>query len=369
MRKNKIKKAIIALIFLNLTILCAVYFLVIKPKQNVLSNQANMAIRKEAEVIVITVKKDKVQLFQELPARVEAFKISEVRPQAEGIIKKRLFVEGSFVKAGQVLYQIDPTIYQASYENSSANLKNLRTKKLRYEKLLEVDAISKQEFDDLETSLAQAESEAKKTKATLNYTKVYAPISGYIGKSNFTEGALVTANQNGVLTTITQLDPIYVDMAQPAKEALETNNKKEILVSLVSDDPNYQNIGKLKLIENFADQTTDSVRLRAVFSNKDKKLIPGMFIGAKLHLEPIKAITVPQKATTRMPDGSLSVWIIDKENIAKMRIIKANQTFGDNWVVESGLEDGEIVVLEGFLKISEGAKVKTTKPENQIQKN
>lgn len=360
MHKNKIKikKIIISLLLLKLIIFSAVYFWVIKPKKAASQAVAMMMIKKETEVTAIAVKKNKVELSQELPGRVEAFKTSEVRPQVSGMIEKRLFNEGSFVKKNQPLYQINPTIYAANDESAAANLKTLQAKKERYEKLLEVDAISKQEYDDVVASFVQAASEAKKAKANLNFSKVLAPISGYVGKSNFSEGALVTANQVEVLTTITQLDPIYVDMAQPTKEALALSNQKEISVSLVSDDPNYSNFGKLKLTENFADETTDSVRLRAVFSNKDQKLIPGMFISAKLHLKPIEAITVPQKATTRMPDGSLSVWVIDQNNIAKMRMIKATQISGDNWIVESGLEEGEVVVLEGFLKIAEGAKVK-----------
>ncbi len=353
--KNKIKNSK-TLVIIGLVAVAALgYFFVIKPKYNQ-APAINASANHAAEVTVVIVQKQEVQIVQELPARVNAAKISDVRPQIEGVIKKIKFSEGSFVKEGEQLYQIDPTIYQAAAQSADRNLKTLRAKRDRYQILLEQDAVSKQEFDDIEAAFAQAESDAKKAKTNFNYTKVLAPISGYIGKSNLTEGALVTANQAEVLTTIAQLDPIYVDMTQPTKEALQLGDQKGILVSVASDDSGEVSEGKLKFSEIFADESTDSIRLRALFENKNKKLIPGMFVTAKMHLKPIKALLVPQRATTRTPKGDLMVWVVQGE-VAKARVIKAEKISGDSWVVAEGLEDGEVVIVEGYQKIADGMKV------------
>ncbi len=353
--RNKVKKIKPAHVVGVLVILFVGYFFWIKPKYNQ-ANKNSASATRTTEVAVVTVKKQTVQLFQELPARVEAFKISEVRPQIEGVIKKVKFTEGSFVKEGQQLYQIDPSIYQAASNSADKNLKTLQAKRDRYQILLESDAVSKQEFDDVEAAFAQSQADAKKAKTNFNYTKVLAPISGYIGKSNLTEGALVAANQAEVLTTIAQLDPIYVDMVQPTKDMLQLGEQKGISVTVATHDPNYVAEGKLKFSEIFADQSTDSIRLRAVFTNKEQKLLPGMFVTAKLHLKPIEAVLVPQRATTRTPDGSLMVWVVAGDE-AKPRPIKAEKISGDSWVVEDGLVDGDIVIVEGYQKVADGAKV------------
>ncbi|MES2960831.1 MAG: efflux RND transporter periplasmic adaptor subunit [Pseudomonadota bacterium] len=351
MRKKikKNKKSIIAV-----CLLVAALFVVFKPKYN----QANAmkASANVAEVNVVAVKKQKIQLTQELPGRVEALRISEVRPQVDGIIRKIKFIEGSFVKEGQQLYQIDPTVYKIAQQTADANLKALKAKKERYQNLVELDAVSKQEYDDAVASYESAKASSAAARNNLEYSKVLAPISGYIGKTNITEGRLVTTNQADVLTTITQLDPVYVDMAQPTRDMIKLGNQKEIKVTVLTEDPTYKNSGTLKFSEVFADESTDSVRLRATFSNKDGKLIPGMFVTGKLHLKPIEAVIVPQKATMRTPDGNLLVFVV-KEGIAKARSIKAEQTYNDNWVVIEGLEDGEVVILEGYQKIADGAKV------------
>jgi len=351
MRKKikKNKKSIIAVCLLAVAL-----FLVFKPKYN--QTNAMKANANVLEVNIVAVKKQKIQLTQELPGRVEALRISEVRPQVDGIIRKVKFIEGSFVKEGQQLYQINPTVYKIALQTADANLKALKAKKERYQNLVELDAVSKQEYDDAVASYESAKATAELARNNLDYAKVMAPISGYIGKNNITEGRLVTKNQADVLTTITQLDPVYVDMAQPTRDMLKLENQKEIKVTVLTDDPAYKNSGTLKFSEVFADESTDSVRLRAIFSNKDGKLIPGMFVTGKLHLKPIEAVIVPQKATTRTPDGNLLVFVV-KEGIAKARSIKAEQTYNDNWVVIEGLEDGEVVILEGYQKIADGAKV------------
>ena len=356
-KKNKNLKKVVFVC--SLIALAAGYFFWFKPKYNQ-ATAIKASTTNAIEVSVVTTKKDKVQLYLELPGRVESHKISNVRPQINGVIKKIKFVEGSFVKQGQQLYQIDPIVYLEALKSANSNLKALKAKRDRYKNLLAQDAVSKQDFDDISASYAEARSQAELAKKNFEYTKVMAPISGYIGKSNFTEGSLVTANQEGVLTTITQLDPIYVDMAQPTKDMMRLRNQKELVVTLITEDPTYSNTGKLKFSEMFADESTDSVRLRSIFSNQDQKLIPGMFVTGKIHLQAFDAVTVPQRSTTRGSDGSLTIWIIDKENTAKPRKIKADEVVGDSWIVNEGLEDGETVVYEGFQKLAEGVKVKPT---------
>lgn len=353
--RNKAKKLVFVIgVF---SALVATYFFWYGPKYNK-ATQISDSVNKIVEVTVVIAQKQNVQILQELPARINAVKISEVRPQIEGVIKKIKFSEGTFVKEGQQLYQIDPTIYQAAYNSAERNLKTLRAKRDRYKILLEQDAISKQELDDVEAAFEQAKTDAKKAKTNFNYTKVLAPISGYIGKSNLTEGALVLANQAEVLTTITQLDSVYVDMAQPTKEMLELGEQKGILVTIETDDPNYVAEGRLKFSEVFADESTDSIRLRALFKNPKQKLIPGMFVTAKLHLKPFEAVLVPQRATTRTANGELIVWVVAGD-VAKPRPIKAEKISGDSWVVDDGLAEGEIVVVEGYQKLTDGAKVNT----------
>ena len=224
--------------------------------------------------------------------------------------------------------------------------------------MLAVDAVSKQEYEDSVAAYEQARSEVNRAQTNLNYARVYAPISGYIGKSNLSEGTLVTANQEQVLTTITQLDPIYVDLVLPSRDALELNNYQKIPVSVIVDEVEYETRGTLKFAEVFADESTDSVRLRAVFANKNKKLLPGMFVNARLHLKKSGTITVPQRSTNRGPDGNLAVLIVGPDNILKSRIIKAEQTSGDRWIVTEGLDDGDMIVYEGFQKLADGAKIK-----------
>lgn len=308
-------------------------------------------------VTTLTVKKENVQLTVELPGRVNAQKISQIRPQIDGIVKQIKFTEGSFVEKGAQLYQIDPAIYQSALNAATSNVKTLKDKQERYQILVKVDAVSKQEFSDVTAELAKAQSDASTAKKNLEYTKVLAPISGFIGKTNITEGALVTANQTNILTTITQVDPIYVDLEQASKDVSAFSTKEEVAVSLITEDPTYTNVGQLKFHEMFADETTDSVRLRAVFKNADHKLLPGMFVTAKLDLPAFEAVTVPQRVTNRMPDGSLTVFVVNPDNTVSARVIKADKVFKDSWVVEDGLAEGETVVYEGFQKLRNGAKV------------
>lgn len=352
------KKSILPF-FLLLALLIGGYFFFIKSKsgQNPTPAAAN---NNPTEVTVVTAQKQSIQLFKELPGRVTAAKFSDIRPQVDGIIKKITFTEGTFVEEGQPLYQIDPTVYNITYENVNATLKAARAKKDRYQVLVTIDAVSKQEYDDAKAAFKQAESAVQMAKTNLNYTKVLAPISGYIGKSNVTPGKLVTTNQAEVLTTITALDPIYVDMSEPSKDATKPEDQSELPVSLVAQNLTYNNIGVLKFSEVFADETTDSVRLRALFPNEEKKLIPGMFVTGQIHLAPFEAILVPQRAASRAPDGSLIVFLVDKDNIVKAKPIKATQSYKDNWIVQEGINEGDVIIYEGFQKVADGAKVKPT---------
>ncbi len=356
--KRKVKNHKLIIIVCVVSTLLANYFFWIKPKYNQAS--ATNAIPNGASVVevsVIKAKKEKVELFVELPGRVHANKIAELRPQINGIIQQVKFSEGSFVKKGQQLYQIDPTIHQAAFDSANSNLKATQMKRDRYKNLLAQDAISKQEFDDINAAFDQAKSLVSAAKKNLDYTKVLAPISGYIGKSNLTEGALVTANQTEILTTITQLDSVYVDMEQPSKDVIAIGHHKKIPVTLITEDPTYVNVGELKFSEMFVDESTDSVRLRAVFSNKDRRLLPGMFVSGKLHLKAFERILVPQRVTNRMQNGNLVVWIVGEGNVAKPRVIKAEKTYKDSWIVDDGLDEGDVIIFEGFQKVSDGAKV------------
>lgn len=342
---------------LSVIILAVVYFKVINAGKN---NTAapNPAISQEVEVTVTTAKKEMISPTIELPARITANRIAEVRPQANGIIRKRLFEEGSFVKQGQALYEIDPTIYKADHESATAKLKAAQLRKERYAQLLKIEAISKQEYDDAVATFKEAQAESTKANAYLGYTKVYAPISGYISKSNVTEGALVSANQTQVLTTIADLDPIFTDIMMPSRNLLKIGDQKDIPVTIVVDDVEYDNKGTLKFSEVVVDESTDAVRLRAKFCNSSKKLLPGMFVNVRLHLKEVEAITIPQRATIRSNDGNLAVFVVDQDNVAKMKIVKAEKMTGSNWIISEGLEDGDVIVYEGFQKISDGAKVK-----------
>ena len=336
------------------------YFFFAKYKAAKQQAMMQMMANRTPEVTFIEIKKEPVQTFRELPARISAYRISEVRPQAEGIIHKRLFEEGSYVEKGQQLYQIDPRLYDISYKNAKVSYERMRARRDRYRALLKEDAISKQEFEDSQADFAAAEAEFKRATTNLEYSKVLAPISGYIGRSNITEGALATVNQATVLTTITQLDPIFVDMIQPSKESIKLTLPKDTAVSLLVDDEKYEQNGLLKFSEKFADEGTDSVRLRAEFPNPNGQLIPGMFVTAHLHLPLFEAITISQRTTMRAPDGSLFVYVLGNDNVVKQRAIKASQTLGDRWIITEGLEIGEKIIYEGIQKIADGAAVKAS---------
>ncbi|NVN98566.1 MAG: efflux RND transporter periplasmic adaptor subunit [Geobacteraceae bacterium] len=335
------------------------------------------------EVGIITVQPQRTAITNELPGRTSASLVAEVRPQVSGIIQKRVFTEGSDVKAGQLLYQIDPATYQAAYSSAKAaearaeaNLLPAKLKEERYKDLVKIKAVSQQDYENAFASLKQAEADVASAKAAVDtarinlaYTKVIAPISGRISRSTVTDGALVTANQQGALATIQQLDTIYVDMTQSNADMLKL---KQNLASgvmkksgsahvklLLEDGSLYPLTGTLRFSEVTVDQSTGSVTLRAVFPNPKQGLLPGMFVRAILE-EGIdeKAILVPQRGVTRNPKGDALVMVVGAEEKVEPRIIKVVRTVGENWLVSDGLKAGDRVILEGIQKARPGTQVK-----------
>jgi len=338
-----------------------------------------------AEVSVVTVQLQKVILNTELPGRTSAYLIAEVRPQVGGIIQQRLFTEGSDVKAGEVLYQIDPAVYQATYNSAKAalaraesNLIPIRLKAERYAELVKINAVSQQDYDDASAAVKQAEADVEAGKAAvetarinLAYTRVTAPISGRIGRSSVTNGALVTASQPVALATIQQLSPIYVDVTQSSAELLrlkqnlasgllKSNGAAQAKVRLLLEDGSlYPSPGTLKFSEVTVDQSTSSVTLRAIFPNPNHMLLPGMFVRAILE-EGVNehAILVPQRGVTRNPSGNAMVMVVGNEEKVEPRVIKVLRTVGENWLVSEGLKAGDRVIMEGLQKARPGTPVK-----------
>lgn len=345
-------------------------------------------------VDVVTLRPQTVTLTSSLPARTVAFRKADVRPQVTGIIEKRLFEEGSQVKAGQQLYQIDPALYEARLADAKAQLaraqaalKTATAREQRYRNLLDDNAISRQEYDDALAVYQQAEAEVKVQKAAVNtaqinldYTRVNAPLSGRIGKSNVTEGALVTAQQTDVLATIHQLDPIYVDISQPSKTLLSLRKKiinKEInqesapVVSLTLEDGSrYAHQGELQFAEVDVDPSTGDVVLRAIMPNPDHFLLPGMFVRAEI-MEGIiqNAILAPQKGIIFNREGKATAMIVNDSNEVEVRELSVDRAIGDNWLVTSGLHAGDRLIVAGLQKISPGAKVDIDKNSPQVSES
>lgn len=350
------------------------------------------------EVSVLTIEPQRLTVTTELPGRTAAYRIAEIRPQVSGIVLKRLFREGSDVKAGDQLYQIDPATYEASLasaqadvQKAEANLQAARNKASRYGDLVKNSVVSKQDFDDVQASLKQNEAQVAAAKAAynlasinLNYTKVFAPISGRIGKSGVTEGALVTANQATALATIQQFDPIYVDVTQTASQLMKLREDMatgrirpaepgKIPVTLFlnsnasGDDTAYPAKGELQFSDVTVDAGTSSVQLRAVFPNPNKDLLPGLFVRARVEQGVAEnAITVPQAAVARGPDGSARVWVVGADNKVNPRTIKTERAVGNVWLVSDGLAVGERVVVEGLQKVKPGAEVKPVPAQNAL---
>lgn len=322
----------------------------------------------------------------QLPGRVVSFQQAEIRPQVSGIIQSRMFEEGSFVDEGQQLYQIDPARFEAelqraraSLQDAKARVRNTQNLVNRFQELIDYNAVSQQEYDDAQASLDQAkaavalaEAEVRTAEINLDYTKVYAPISGFISPSNVTKGALVTAQQDIPLATVRQLDPVYVDLSQAAAEARNLqerltasrlrNDKTqyEVTLYLGNSDEIYPHKGTLDATDLAVDIQTGAIRLRSVFPNPENILLPGMFVRASIEdLGRAKEIVIPQKSVNIEPDGSKSVWIAGPDNTALKKNIQTGAAFQNNWVVLNGLESGDRVIIEGRMMLRDGAPLQT----------
>ncbi|ASL97723.1 efflux RND transporter periplasmic adaptor subunit [Serratia marcescens] len=335
----------------------------------------------EQEVGVVTLRGQSVTLSSELTGRVNATMTSDVRPQVDGIIKQRLFTEGAEVKAGQVLYQIDPASYQASYDQAAAQLKNAqatvqstRLKSQRYAALVKENGVSQQDADDAKAaylaavaSVAQYQAALETARINLAYTQVRAPIAGRIGISSVTPGALVTASQSDALATIRALDPIYVDLTQSSAQLLKLRRQQAALqrgavtpVAIkLEDGTPYAHAGKLELTEVAVDEATGSVTLRAVFPNPEHELLPGMYVHATVAngVDP-KAILAPQQGITRNAKGEATALVVDEQNKVAQRTVSAERVVGSNWLIGSGLNEGDRLIVEGTSKVTIGAAVK-----------
>jgi len=338
-----------------------------------------------SEVSVVTVEPQQVVLTTELPGRTSACLVAEIRPQVNGLIQKRLFTEGSAVRAGQDLYQIDPAPFQAAFNNakaalvrSEAALPALRLRADRFKQALADKAVSQQDFDDADAALKQADADVLYWKATvetarinLGYARVISPISGRIGRSNVTDGAIVTAYQPVALATIQQLDPIYVDVPQSSTELLRLQrrlekgliNRKGTKLNKVklflADGIPYPLEGTLQFRDVSVDPTTGSVILRMVFPNPDGVLLPGMYVRA-LVKEGFneKAVLIPQQAVSRDPKGNPTALIVDAADKIEQRMLKLDRAIGDQWFVIEGLATGDRLIVEGMQKVRPGAVVK-----------
>ena len=335
-------------------------------------------------VTVVTVQPESVPVTTELPGRTSPYLVAELRPQVSGIVKTRLFKEGSEVKAGQVLYQIDPATYQATFDSAraslaraEANLDAARLKAGRYAELVKIEAVSKQANDEAQAAMKQAQADVGVARAALEraridvaYTRVTSPIAGRIGRSSVTPGALVTVNQADTLATVQQLDPIYVDLTQSSAELLRLKRDFESgtlqraggngvpLQLVLEDGSEYGARGKLAFSEVTVDPTTGSVTLRAVFPNPKGELLPGMYVRARLTQGTQENIfLVPHAAVSRDPKGNATVMVVNGENKAESRTVKAAQSFGDKWVVTEGLAAGDRVIVEGLQRVKPGAPV------------
>ncbi|WP_432260251.1 efflux RND transporter periplasmic adaptor subunit [Cupriavidus sp. TMH.W2] len=334
-------------------------------------NKKEAAAPPPPQVSVVTLKTEPLTLDTELPGRTTAFRIAEVRPQVDGIILRRLFKEGSDVTQGQQLYQIDPSTYEAAYKSARATLESTRLLAERYGRLVGDEAVSKQQYDEARAAWLQAQAAVDRADINLRYTRVLSPISGRIGRSNVTEGALVTNGQATALSVVQQLDPIYVDVTQPsssllrlrrelANGALQNAGPNAAQVSLVLEDgTRYPEAGRLEFSEVAVDQGTGSVTLRAVFPNPRHELMPGMFVHARLR-EGVKtdALLVPQQGVTRDLKGQATALVVNARDEVELRQIRTDRAVGDKWLVADGLGAGDRVIVEGLQFVRPGAKVR-----------
>ena len=333
------------------------------------------------EVTVVTLAPETTTLTRELPGRTTAFRIAEVRPQVSGIIERRLFTEGSMVREGEPLYQLDDATYQAALASAQAQLARAeatveaaRLRAARTTELARIDAVSRQDEENATAALRQAEADVKAARAAVQsaqvnvgFARITAPISGRIGRSSVTQGALVTANQPQPLATIQQLDPIYVDLTQSASELLElrkavaagTMERAEMPVTiLLEDGTEFPHQGTLAFSEVSVDPSTGSFAVRVVVDNPEQILMPGMYVNAIVGTGVRQgAILVPQQGIARDPKGNTSAMVVNDEGLVEVRPVRVSRTVGDKWLVEEGLSAGDRVIVEGLQKIQPGIPV------------
>ncbi|APP00284.1 efflux RND transporter periplasmic adaptor subunit [Xanthomonas perforans] len=338
----------------------------------------------QTQVGVQTLKAQRLAVDQTLSGRTVAYVTSDVRPQVGGILRKRLFTEGQDVQAGQVLYEIDPASYQAAYDTAKGDLAqaeaavlSARPKAQRYQTLVGLDAVSKQDGDDAlatlrsnQAAVVAAKASLQTARINLDYTRITAPVSGRIGTSSYTPGALVSAGQSEVLATINQLDPIYVDVTQSSAQLLQlrrqldagqlkaVDGKAEVTLQL-EDGSTYAHSGTLEVVDAAVDTATGTVKLRAVVPNPERVLLPGMYVTAKLSMAvDEQAILVPQQAISRNSKGQAVAMVVGSDNKVAQRVLTTGDAIGDKWVVRQGLKAGDKVIVQGLQKASVGAEVR-----------
>ena len=342
------------------------------------------AQQKGPEVKVIKVQVERVVLTRELPGRTAASRVSEIRPQVSGLILKRAFEEGAFVQAGDLLYQIDPAQYQAAYDQAKAavamaeaSLPAIRLREQRFKELVASRAVGQQDYDNVLSALRQAEAQLESSKAALemarinlSYTPIKAPISGRIGRSSVTEGAMVTAYQPVPLATVQQLDPIYVDVPQSTMELLKLQRRTsdgslssdsvgQNKVTIIREDGTaYPLEGTLEFRDVTVNPSTGSVILRIVVPNPDSALLPGMFVRAVVKEGVVEqAILVTQSGVSRNQKGEPFAWVVDEAGNAAMRMLTIDRAIGDKWFISSGLTAGDRVIVEGVQRLRPGVPV------------
>lgn len=335
-----------------------------------------------AEVGIVTLRTEPVTMTSELTGRTTATAIAEIRPQVDGIVKARLFQEGAYVRAGEPLYQIDPRLYTAARNQAAAQLASAQASVItanakveRYRQLGTADAVSKQEIDDAiataragQASVRQYAATLDTAKVNLGFTRVYAPISGRIGRSNVTQGALVGAAQTTALATIQQLDPIYVDIQQSSDALLalrESLAKGDVLPAsasvqlILGNGRTYAQTGTIEFGEVTVDQNSNMVTLRARFPNPYNILLPGMFVRVKAPQAVVQnGILAPQAGITRDAKGNATALVVGKDNKVEQRTVTVAQAIGDKWLVTGGLKAGDRLIVEGTDKARAGAQVK-----------
>jgi membrane fusion protein (multidrug efflux system) len=337
---------------------------------------------------VVTLKTESVPLLNELPGRVTAFETAEVRPQISGIIRRRLFQEGGFVRAGQLLYEIDDAPYRAalaqaqgSLASANATIQSTSLQAQRYKELVAINAVSKQQYDDSVAAAQQARANVAAQRGAVqaaqvnqNFTRIRAPISGRISRSLFTPGALVQAGQADALTTIQRTDMVYVDVTQSAaqiidlKQAMKSGGVSEAdgarITLLLPNGSSYPIEGRLQFSEVTVDQTSGAVTLRATFPNPDGLLLPGMYVRARLvEGQRTQAILAPQQGISRDPRGRATAMVVGRDNKVELRQVEVDRAAGDKWIVTSGLKPGDRLIVEGLVNLRPGTVVKPGAPQ------